>query len=107
MVFVGRLFPKILVGDRQDRGIRTKGRVPGISGVAIGVASTSLIMKPSPIGINDNLSILSRAFSRCCTGLPCHARVSLRLLCADLLAMSNSSKEKTCERKASVHIERI
>ena len=63
-------------------------------------------MEPSPIGINDNLSILSRAFACRSTGLPCHGRMSLRLLGANLLAMTNGSKKSCCESEASIHIER-
>ena len=59
--------------------IRAECRTPGVSVIAIGVASTLLIVDPSPVGIDDDLSGFRSTASLGGTCLPGHARVGFCL----------------------------
>lgn len=71
---------------------RAECGIPGVSGVAVGIAVCSLVMNPSPIRINDNFALLSRArgSTSSSTLLPGHRRMSLGLVSTDLLRTRGS-----------------
>lgn len=61
-------------------------------------------MKPTPIGVNDNLSVFGGAAALCCACLPCHARVGFSLLGADQLARDHGEEGRS-DSEETIHDE--
>jgi hypothetical protein len=66
-----------------------EGAIPGVARVAIGIAI--LVMNPTPIGINDDLTILVGAASLASALLPSYLGVSLGLLSTNTLGAGKAS----------------
>ena len=83
--------------------VRAKAAVPAVACVAVGGAAGGV--GPSPVGVEHNGTRLVGAALSAGTSasLPCHLRVCLRCLFANLLSAGGSEERERSEGECPVH----
>jgi len=85
---------KSAVGGAGDI-VRAKSFVPGVTSIAVGKAGSAV--KPSPVGVNDNLCALGNATTRDCALVRSESWVGLSSVGTNLLGadVGNEGREKS------------
>lgn len=81
--------------------IRTDGRVPGVTGIAVRVSARSVY--PAPVGVEDDRPGLRRAATARCTLLDCQRGVRLSRERAGLLSMHDCKEGEGDESDRAEH----